>query len=76
MPDNKNFFVAIALSMIVLIGWNVFFGLPNAEKPEYEVRLEPLLFGQYHLGVYKHFDYGPDLVAHKVPVKPGGGGMP
>jgi YidC/Oxa1 family membrane protein insertase len=32
MQDNKNFFLAIALSMAVLVGWNVFFGMPQMEK--------------------------------------------
>ncbi|WP_406856215.1 membrane protein insertase YidC [Alsobacter sp. KACC 23698] len=32
MQDNKNFFLAIALSLAVLIGWNVFFGVPTMDK--------------------------------------------
>ena len=32
MQDNKNFFLAIALSMAVLIGWNVFFGMPTLDQ--------------------------------------------
>ncbi|MFO1147195.1 MAG: membrane protein insertase YidC [Alsobacter sp.] len=40
MPDQKNFFLAIALSMIVLIGWNVFFGLPSAEKQRKEAQVQ------------------------------------
>lgn len=30
--DNKNFFVAIALSLVVLIGWNFLYGVPQAER--------------------------------------------
>jgi YidC/Oxa1 family membrane protein insertase len=40
MQDNKNFFLAIALSMIVLVGWNVFFGLPTAEKARKEAQMQ------------------------------------
>jgi YidC/Oxa1 family membrane protein insertase len=32
MQDNKNLFLAIALSLAVLVGWNAFFGLPNPEE--------------------------------------------
>lgn len=32
MQDNKNFFLAIALSLAVLIGWNVFFGVPTLDQ--------------------------------------------
>ncbi|MFZ4532888.1 MAG: membrane protein insertase YidC, partial [Alsobacter sp.] len=32
MQDNKNFFLAIALSLAVLIGWNYYFGVPQMEK--------------------------------------------
>jgi YidC/Oxa1 family membrane protein insertase len=36
MQDNKNFFLAIALSMAVLIGWNVFFGMPTLDQQRKE----------------------------------------
>ncbi len=36
MQDNKNFFLAIALSMAVLIGWNVFFGMPMLDQQRKE----------------------------------------
>ena len=45
MQDNKNFFLAIALSMIVLIGWNVFFGLPTAEKARKEAQMQTQVAG-------------------------------
>ena len=32
MADNKNFILAIALSMAILIGWNVFFGVPQMKE--------------------------------------------
>lgn len=40
----------------------------------YEVRIEPLMFGQYYLAVYAN-EPGrfPELVGEKVPVRPGGG---
>jgi YidC/Oxa1 family membrane protein insertase len=46
MQDNKNFFLAIALSMLVLIGWNVFFGLPSADKQRKEAQVQSQLAGQ------------------------------
>ena len=30
--DNKNFLLAIALSVIVMVGWNYFYGVPQVEK--------------------------------------------
>ncbi len=30
--DNKNLMLAIALSVVVLLGWNYFYGLPQAER--------------------------------------------
>ena len=32
MSDNRNMFIAIGLSMAILIGWQYFFGIPQAEK--------------------------------------------
>ncbi|MEP9377560.1 membrane protein insertase YidC [Aquabacter sp. CN5-332] len=32
MTDNKNMFIAIGLSLAILIGWQYFFGIPQAEK--------------------------------------------
>jgi YidC/Oxa1 family membrane protein insertase len=32
MPDNKNLFLAIALSILVIVGWQYFFGAPQLEK--------------------------------------------
>ena len=31
-PDNKNVYLAIALSILVIIGWNYFYGWPQMEK--------------------------------------------
>src|SRR5450631_1263783 len=30
--DNKNLFLAIGLSMLVLIGWNLFYGVPKVDR--------------------------------------------
>jgi YidC/Oxa1 family membrane protein insertase len=30
--DNKNLFLALGLSMLVLIGWNYFYGVPKVDK--------------------------------------------
>src|SRR5262245_11765345 len=30
--DNKNLLIAIALSLVVLIGWNYFIGMPQLER--------------------------------------------
>jgi YidC/Oxa1 family membrane protein insertase len=38
MQDNKNFFLAIALSLIVLVGWNVFFGMPKLDQQRKEAQ--------------------------------------
>jgi YidC/Oxa1 family membrane protein insertase len=32
MNDNRNLFLAIALSVVVLVLWNVFFGIPEAQR--------------------------------------------
>ncbi len=32
MTDNRNMFIAIGLSLAILIGWQYFFALPQAEK--------------------------------------------
>ncbi|MFG1201571.1 membrane protein insertase YidC [Xanthobacter aminoxidans] len=32
MSENRNMFIAIGLSMAILIGWQFFFGIPQAEK--------------------------------------------
>ena len=31
-PDNKNLYLAIALSILVIIGWNYFYGAPQMER--------------------------------------------
>ena len=31
-PDNKNLLLAIGLSVLVMVGWNYFYGIPQAEK--------------------------------------------
>ncbi|MFG1359888.1 membrane protein insertase YidC [Xanthobacter pseudotagetidis] len=36
MSDNRNMFIAIALSMAILIGWQYFFGMPQAERQRQE----------------------------------------
>ena len=30
--DNKNMLLAIALSVIVLVGWNYFYAVPEAQR--------------------------------------------
>ncbi|MCP8940988.1 membrane protein insertase YidC [Alsobacter sp. SYSU M60028] len=40
MADNKNFIIAIALSMAILIGWNVFFGVPKLEQQRQQVQMQ------------------------------------
>ena len=37
MQDNKNLFLAIALSLAVLVGWNAFFGLPSPEEHKKQI---------------------------------------
>ncbi len=32
MTDQKNMFIAIGLSLAILIGWQYFYGIPQAEK--------------------------------------------
>ncbi|MDI4666083.1 membrane protein insertase YidC [Xanthobacter autotrophicus] len=32
MSDNRNMFIAIGLSLAILIGWQYFFGIPQAER--------------------------------------------
>jgi YidC/Oxa1 family membrane protein insertase len=32
MSDNRNFILTIVLSMLVLLGWNFYFGVPQVEK--------------------------------------------
>ncbi len=32
MTDNRNMFIAIGLSLVILIGWQYFIALPQAEK--------------------------------------------
>lgn len=34
MGDNKNFFLAIALSMVVLVGWQFLVGIPNVQDQQ------------------------------------------
>ena len=41
MQDNKNLFLAIALSMAVLIGWNVFFGMPTLDQQRKDAATAP-----------------------------------
>jgi YidC/Oxa1 family membrane protein insertase len=36
MSDNRNMFIAIALSMAILVGWQYFFGMPQAERQRQE----------------------------------------
>ena len=39
MTDQKNTLLAIVLSALVLIGWQIFFGLPQVEKDRKSTRL-------------------------------------
>jgi YidC/Oxa1 family membrane protein insertase len=32
MSDNKNLYLAIGLSLLVIIGWNIFYGAPQMQK--------------------------------------------
>lgn len=32
MTNNRNMFIAIGLSLAILLGWQYFFGIPQAEK--------------------------------------------
>jgi YidC/Oxa1 family membrane protein insertase len=41
--DNKNFLLAIVLSMAVLLGWNVFYGMPQMEKQRKEAQIQAQL---------------------------------
>lgn len=36
MFDNKNFFLALALSFAIIVGWNAFIGVPQLEKQRRE----------------------------------------
>ena len=42
-PDNKNLLLAIVLSVMVMIGWNYFFGVPQVDKARQQTqsRLNP-----------------------------------
>lgn len=40
MQNNKNLFVAIALSIAVLLGWNYFVGMPQMEKQRQQAQLQ------------------------------------
>ncbi len=63
-------------------GWNkddtaYFLLLDREDGGFYEVRLEPLLSGQYSLAVYVSVPgLALELVGEKVPVRPGGGKEP
>ena len=39
MNDQKNMILAIALSALVLIGWQYFIGMPQMEKQKTEAQL-------------------------------------
>ncbi|KAF0118978.1 MAG: preprotein translocase subunit YidC, partial [Xanthobacteraceae bacterium] len=32
MADNRNYILAIALSILVLVGWQYFVGMPQVER--------------------------------------------
>ncbi|MGQ3676176.1 membrane protein insertase YidC [Xanthobacter sp. TB0139] len=32
MSENRNMFIAIALSLVILLGWQFYFGMPEAER--------------------------------------------
>ncbi|MCB1475510.1 MAG: membrane protein insertase YidC, partial [Rhodobiaceae bacterium] len=36
MPENRNYILAIALSVVVLIAWHFFYNIPNMQKREAE----------------------------------------
>ena len=38
MTDQKNTILAIVLSALVLIGWQIYFGIPQMEKQKQEAR--------------------------------------
>jgi YidC/Oxa1 family membrane protein insertase len=39
--DNKNLFLAIALSVLVIIGWNAFYGVPQMEQQRQAQQTQP-----------------------------------
>ena len=38
--DSKNLFMAIALSIVVLVGWQYFFGAPKLQKERADLQHE------------------------------------
>jgi YidC/Oxa1 family membrane protein insertase len=39
--DNKNLFLAIALSILVIIGWNAFYGVPKMQETRQQTQTQP-----------------------------------
>ncbi|MGE0230802.1 MAG: membrane protein insertase YidC [Flavobacteriaceae bacterium] len=37
MPENRNYILAIALSVVVLIAWHFFYNIPNMQKRDAEI---------------------------------------
>ncbi len=40
MSDNRNMFIAIGISMAILIGWQYFFGIPQAERQRQQQQIQ------------------------------------
>ncbi|MEW6256887.1 MAG: membrane protein insertase YidC [Pseudomonadota bacterium] len=43
MTENKNMFIAIGLSLAIMIGWQFFFGIPLAEKQRQQAEQQRLV---------------------------------
>ncbi len=65
MMDNKNFILAIALSLAILIGWQYFFALPPPQPPVAEAPANP-----------GGTTTNPDGTVAQPPSTVGGGTMP
>lgn len=39
-PDNKNLLLAIVLSVLVMVGWNYFYGVPQVEKTRQQTQAQ------------------------------------
>jgi YidC/Oxa1 family membrane protein insertase len=48
--DTKNLFLALALSMVVLLGWNYFYAMPQLEQQRREVQIQAQLKQQSEQG--------------------------
>src|SRR3984885_7599727 len=74
MGEHKNTIIAIVLSLVVMVGWQIFFGIPQMEKQRQQAELKQQEQSQLQPGQTQPGQTQPG--ASTAPVTPQAPGVP